>query len=753
MKKRTTLFKSSVATFLLASSLYGNTSIEHEFLSLLDEATTIATNTKVNIVHQPSTISVLNYDDIQRKGFKSIHEAIGSLPGFEGYITNIGWKELVVRGVYTANAYGFDKIKLLVDGVSINNALYGTVYYYLDLPIELVERIEVLRGPGSVLYGTGAFSGAINIITKRGGDKKDKVFMGADSYGYKVLGTKQHGKAGSFDIFLDGYFQKANKAIKGLPERRHTNNIPVPGETNEFLRDGSVGVVAQNQEITITSRFKKSKSGDYHGNYEYEFGVTEDSGYENSLFFVQGELNKDLENFHLNFKTGFKNYEFDSGLYDSPRQKLINRYSTKIREYLQDSRSLDRAGAEALTEELGMYDLINKTFSQHEKLGYFANESTTYVQTSLTKEIDNHILNIGISHEYVKNKDNYTTYNLKSDGEIRAMFAEIADGADPANYSFYYDQPADKKPYGFIGKGVNRTTNSVYLTDLVALNQSTDVSMGYRIDAYSDINREHPSYNIGLVHRKDKDLIFKLAHGSAFRAPSFIEIYSEAASDFRKGNVDLKPENIKTSEASILYKPNSETQFNATLFKSVLTDAIDLAIDCEDLNDEEKQYISCEETNSFSNYPKRTVKGVEIEYKQKINTANTFSLNYTQLRTLAKGWQPYITVDNKKDIPLVDISDELLNASHTYYHDKFLFFNTSLQYNSDRVQNSREKILPSAIIVDENINYRASKDMLIQFSVKNIFDKKQYNQSVWSFHDQGLLREGRHYTFKVLLDL
>jgi iron complex outermembrane recepter protein len=112
----------------------------------------------------PAAIFVLSGDDIRRGGFSSLPDALRTVPGLYVVQTTPHSWQISARGFNDLNN---NKMLVLVDGRSVYTPLYGGVYWdALDMPLEDVERVEVIRGPGGTLWGANAVNGVINIVTK-----------------------------------------------------------------------------------------------------------------------------------------------------------------------------------------------------------------------------------------------------------------------------------------------------------------------------------------------------------------------------------------------------------------------------------------------------------------------------------------------------------------------------------------------------------------------------------------------------------
>jgi iron complex outermembrane receptor protein len=118
----------------------------------------------------PSVVMVVTAAEIRRHGYRTLADALRTLPGF--YVTyDRNYSYLGVRGFGRPGDYN-TRILLLVDGVRTNDNIYDGAYvaHEFMLDPDLIERVEVSRGPGASVYGNSALFAVVNVVTRRGGD-------------------------------------------------------------------------------------------------------------------------------------------------------------------------------------------------------------------------------------------------------------------------------------------------------------------------------------------------------------------------------------------------------------------------------------------------------------------------------------------------------------------------------------------------------------------------------------------------------
>ncbi len=138
------------------------------------------------VTEAPSSVSIVTAADIRQYGYRTLADILKSVRGF--YVTyDRNYHYVGTRGFSRPGDYNA-RILLLVDGHRINNNIYDTAAIGTDfiLDVDLIDRVEVVRGPGSSIYGSNAFFGVINVITKKA---------------QAVKGMEVSAEAGSFDAY------------------------------------------------------------------------------------------------------------------------------------------------------------------------------------------------------------------------------------------------------------------------------------------------------------------------------------------------------------------------------------------------------------------------------------------------------------------------------------------------------------------------------------------------------------------------
>jgi iron complex outermembrane receptor protein len=170
------LYILSISALVLSSSAFAEISADHDSLEselayLAAERQVVVTASKIeeHVDKTIATTTVITQNDIAQIGARNLLDVLRLVPGIGITQTQIGIREIEVRGVKTLAS---EKVQIMLNGHPLDHNLQnaGSTWVYDDLPVDTIKRVEVVRGPGSALYGANAFLAVINIITQNAKD-------------------------------------------------------------------------------------------------------------------------------------------------------------------------------------------------------------------------------------------------------------------------------------------------------------------------------------------------------------------------------------------------------------------------------------------------------------------------------------------------------------------------------------------------------------------------------------------------------
>ncbi len=210
----------------------------------------------------PATVRVITAERIKERGYFTLEEALSDLPGFQ-FRNIVGFNSYVfMRGLFSQN----QSVLLLVDGVQINELNSGGFYAGGQFNLSNVKKIEVVYGPASVLYGTNAISGIINIITN---DPKDiqgiqvGVLTGNFNTRNYDLKAGYYNENTNLGFSISGMFKQTEKADLGGMKgdnnwtddmENFEDDISLDGKM--IFKDLSLGFVFQDKRASRTTNYK-----------------------------------------------------------------------------------------------------------------------------------------------------------------------------------------------------------------------------------------------------------------------------------------------------------------------------------------------------------------------------------------------------------------------------------------------------------------------------------------------------------------
>src|SRR4051812_37797540 len=149
---------------------------------LLNPQVKVASKTPLTMRDAPGIISVVQRDEIVRSGARDLMDILQLVPGFSFGVDVEGVVDVGFRGLWGHEG----KVLFLLDGQELNETLYSTMQLGMHIPASHIERVEIIRGPGSAIYGGYAELAVINITSR---DAQNLSGPSADVY----YGQMEHG--------------------------------------------------------------------------------------------------------------------------------------------------------------------------------------------------------------------------------------------------------------------------------------------------------------------------------------------------------------------------------------------------------------------------------------------------------------------------------------------------------------------------------------------------------------------------------
>ncbi len=247
--------------------------LDMDLESLMNVELTIASKTAMTQQESPAIVSVVTQLEIENSGARDLVDILRLVPGIEFGVDVQGQIGLSMRGNWAHEG----KVLLMIDGQEVNELLYSTVVYGGHYSVDNIKQIELIRGPGSAIYGGFAELGVINIITQ----------SGADLNGIKVVANYAHtGKTGSpnvslalgkeindFEFSLSGSYRDGNRS-----DREYTD---VYGDTFSMTDNSDISAMNINAGMkykdlslrVIYDDYKTDSRDLYDENLEHAYNV------------------------------------------------------------------------------------------------------------------------------------------------------------------------------------------------------------------------------------------------------------------------------------------------------------------------------------------------------------------------------------------------------------------------------------------------------------------------------------------------
>lgn len=621
----------------------------------------------------------------------TLTDIIKIVPGFDVIIHGaFGNTEFGARGISSSSS----KIKVLFDGHSLNDPLFISVAEYFDeIPLTNVDKIEIIRGPGSAIYGANAFLAVINIITKKAhkidGIKVSSGFGSYDTQEYSFL----YGKT-LYGIDISGFanFYNTNglsETIKAdaLSEQPFFRQFSLtPGDTDNSKNRLDLDLKLSYKDIELKAKYMNRDQEPFTGP---AFVLTNEAA--QSFNYVMGDLS-------YKYDLGEKASFFSRVYYDQYDIDLL---------------------ADVMPPGFSIpFDLDDDSDIESFPDGLFANFIATTrrlggeIQSNYDL-LDNNVLTLGFSYEWERldNVNHFTNSNPLTGASVDS----VQDFTDTANWI----------------QESTRQIWAIYIQDKWDITDDLGLTIGIRHDHYSDFEGT-TNPRIGLVWNFLDNATLKLLYGQAFRAPNFQELYN-INNTVLLGNPDLKPETIRTYEVGLGYNFTNRLNTNVNYFFNVIRDEIGIA-----------PVSSSGDIPVHDNIGGSNIQGIEFEAKLSLGNlwkdAYVFA-NYT-----------YQDSESRGD-PVPDVPKHKGNVGFNVGLTKYLNANIHAFISDERVraeQDTRDDSPGYAIVNLTLIAKEFFKKMKVKASLFNLLDKDYNDPAPINTIPTDLPRPGR--TFFIGLE-
>jgi len=520
-------FNHHILFIFLALTLVGTaaaqTSEEEDDLALVygDKANvSIATGSHQAISKAPSSATVITAQDIQAMGATDLNQVMESVPGVHVSMQHVAQNPIYsFRGIFTKEN---TQVLMLVNGSPITNVFAGDrSQFWGGMSLENVERIEVIRGPGSALYGADASAGVINIITKTSSDIKGAEFG--------LL-------AGSFHT-TDGYAQYGGK-LGALDTAFNIRAGNTDGSQAILQKDavGNSGPLSTSRKAFDASADLSKEAWRFRASYQ-ERDVGSGAGLAGALD-PNSRINSTRLYLDLNYEQANWAPNWDvsgaAGYYninDKPADPAFMLYPPGTVPGFPN----------------GMVGNPG-----HEEQHPHGNLSAFYTG------FEQHRIRIGTG---------FQIDDLYSVTEYKNYTAAYAPNGNPpvvvdasGNPSLVFLMPH------------KRTVEYAFAQDEWSIVKDWTLTAGLRTDNYSDFGST-TNPRLALVWDASYNVVVKAMHGTAFRAPAFTEMYNINNPVF-VGNPNIKPEKMVSDELAFSWQQTSQLKGNLNLFYYHMSDII-----------------------------------------------------------------------------------------------------------------------------------------------------------------------------------
>ncbi|RLB80737.1 MAG: hypothetical protein DRH24_10155 [Deltaproteobacteria bacterium] len=706
------LILSGVIGFILPRMSWADE--KKEGIIKLEQIVVTATKTEKKVEDAPGSLTIISKEEIDRRNIKTVDKALSDIKGI--FVKRNKGLMDSTSSVRLRGFKGDQYTLILLDGQPVNNAYTGGLEWGM-LPVDNIERIEVIRGAASALYGGNAMGGVINIITKT----PEKLELRATT-GYGTHDTKRY-RVSAGNRFLDkfnlriGYEEESTDGYAATPvlskikagAGTESGGYPMNdkyGKPTKWVVGDKGDNNAEKWSLDVKGTFDFSDTGNLaftviSGEHEYDYDPpnTYMETFTGSAIAGSGKKASFKPNNFISWTGKGKN---ETDIYTLAFKELFG--SVQLNAQVGTVRTDDRYTLESGGSSMTYYDSPG-TLKITEDETWF---SEVRADVPLG---ESHLLTVGASYR--------------------------TDESDTDDYKIpYYRSYSGKGNSTFYSGGKDRIW-AIFVQDEWKIAEPFTLYLGGRYDTWkvydgeSGVPGSETSYDsntesefspkVSAVWRALPNTTLKASVGHGFRPPNLYELYRTWSSwgwEYRS-NPDLEPETVWTYEAGVdQYLFNKKTRLSLTGYINDIEDLIYYKID------------NAAKTKTRENAGDARTYGVEFELSQQITDWLMAWGNYT--------WTQAEITDNpadpeSEDKRITGIPRTMFNigieAQHKWFKGSLVGRYFSKIYNDSDNKDKEEGVYGTyepAFYVDSKITVSPTKWIDLSLSVDNILDEEYW---------------------------
>jgi outer membrane receptor for ferrienterochelin and colicin len=518
-----------------------NTLLDFSLEELMKVEVVSASVSGQKLGNAPSTILIITAQQIEERGYEELSDALRDVPGID-FIHLNGYAPTLI---YFRGMYGAENLRalLMIDGIPENNIAGTNDMAGPSYSLHNVERIEIIWGPASAIYGANAFGGLINIITKKAESLGGLIVQRGQgnlntSFEKAAFGMKK----GAVDISFSGSLFRTDGPILKERSRNYTNSYV----DNAYSFSSSIGYTFSKCKAIIGYRaFDTPMGWGTLLNTPTQFLGLPPQGNGNV-----GTVGIVPENFRGEKPGRYEPYSRTAFIQNTyiPNAK----WSVFTMAEYRETGISEKSYVYITVDGKNLYRLPTAQHSNR----WGGKISSTYAINEL------HKISLGAEFyqdnlEQGSRKVNLDTNHYTVNGQFQVT--GLHSNFDKRSFVIWNN----------FGSFLQYELHTKWLRE-------THFTIGTRYDINS-IYGNPVSPRIAIVNQPTDKLTFKLLYGAAYRAPTITEVNqfrSNLGTKNTLANSDLKPEKVRTYEFNIIYNPVKELLVQLNAFRNELTDII-----------------------------------------------------------------------------------------------------------------------------------------------------------------------------------